>query len=152
LRVSLGTFEHFSHTHSLTLSLSLTLVRASSSTHRFILACYRGRNKLLADKAYELYNAEIADTHLKIFTPETIRDVRKAEIPLWIERFGGHGVVKVPYSNAGQGVYTITNEHELADFMAESFDYDQFIVQSLIGNFNWRYALAPLVVVVVVPR
>jgi len=48
-------------------------------------------------------------------------------------------VVKVPYSNAGQGVYTITSEKELEDFLAEEKDhnYDKFIVQSLIGNSKW---------------
>ena len=55
---------------------------------------------------------------------------------------GGHAVVKVPYSNAGQGVYTIVNEEELAKFMALEFDYDLFIVQSLIGNYNWTSTTA----------
>lgn len=50
---------------------------------------------------------------------------------------GGHAVIKVPYSNAGQGVYTIVTEDELDKFMELDFDYDLFIVQSLIGNSNW---------------
>ena len=50
---------------------------------------------------------------------------------------GGFAVVKVPYSNAGQGVFTIVNEIELENFMKLDFDYDKFIVQSLIGNYNW---------------
>ena len=49
----------------------------------------------------------------------------------------GQAVVKVPYSNAGQGVYTITNQQELDAFMATPIDYERFIVQSLIGNYNW---------------
>merc|ERR1712188_187461 len=104
-----------------------------------VVSCLSGgRNKLMADKAYEFFNAELASSNLAIHMPETIRDVRKAEIPLWIERFGGNAVVKVPYSNAGQGVYTITNEKEMAEFMAdESHPYEQYIVQSLIGNYNW---------------
>lgn len=96
-----------------------------------------GRNKLLADKAYEFFNSEIVDSGLKIRTPETVRDVSKIEIPLWVQKFGGYAVVKVPYSNAGQGVFTITCEDELAKFMEMDFDYDQFIVQSLIGHYNW---------------
>lgn len=103
-----------------------------------IMVCLAGgRNKLVASKAYELYNSEIYESGLKINFPKTIRDVSKAEIPLWIEHFGGHGVIKIPYSNAGQGVYTITSEKELKDFMALDFDYDRFIVQSLIGHYAW---------------
>jgi hypothetical protein len=49
----------------------------------------------------------------------------------------GHAVVKVPYSNAGQGVYTITNKEELTKFMDTNHFYDKFIVQSLVGNASW---------------
>lgn len=105
-----------------------------------IISCLAGgRNKLLAKKAYDLYNAEIAPQNMSIMMPETITDLSREEIPLWIERFGGFGVIKVPYGNCGQGVYTITNQKELDAFMEESADdnYDQYIVQSLIGNYNW---------------
>jgi len=96
-----------------------------------------GRNKLLANKAYEIYNASLAGSGLKINMPETIKDVNKLEIPLWVQKFGGKAVVKTPYSNAGQGVFTITNEKELEKFMANDYPYDQFIVQSLIGHYEW---------------
>lgn len=96
-----------------------------------------GRNKLVASKAYELFNSEIATSGLKINFPETIKGVSKLEVPLWVARFGGKAVVKVPYSNAGQGVFTITNQEELAGFMDNDFSYDQFIVQSLIGHYKW---------------
>lgn len=96
-----------------------------------------GRNKLLANKAYELYNSELGDSGLKIQVPETIKDVSKLEIPLWIQRFGGKAVIKNPYSNAGQGVWTITSELELDQFMEGEYPYDQFIVQSLIGHYEW---------------
>ena len=104
-----------------------------------IISCLAGgRNKLLAKKAYDLYNAEIEQQNLSIMTPETITDLSKEEIPLWIEKFGGFGVIKVPYGNCGQGVYTITSQEELDEFMAQTDDnYDQYIVQSLIGNYNW---------------
>jgi hypothetical protein len=46
-------------------------------------------------------------------------------------------VVKVPYSNAGMGVYTIVMKRELDAFMRIEFEYNKFIVQSLIGNFHW---------------
>ncbi len=96
-----------------------------------------GRNKLLASKAYELYNSEIRDSGLMIHVPNTIRDVTKLEIPLWVERFGGYAVIKDPYSNAGQGVYTITSQKELDAFLKEEHTYNQFIVQSLVGDYHW---------------
>ena len=103
-----------------------------------IVACLAGgRNKMVAAKAYDLFNAELQPDGLKINTPETIWDVRKNEIPLWVKKMGGHAVIKVPYSNAGQGVYTIVTQAELDQFMEQEFHYDLFIVQSLIGNYNW---------------
>ncbi len=103
-----------------------------------IIACLAGgRNKMVAAKAYDIYNTELQGFGLRINTPETIWDVSKAEIPLWVMKMGGQAVVKIPYSNAGQGVYTITNESELEAFMGLEIEYERFIVQSLIGNYNW---------------
>jgi len=103
-----------------------------------IVACLAGgRNKMVAAKAYDFFNGELNGSGLKINAPETIRDVAKNEIPLWIARWGGQAVVKIPYSNAGQGVYTITNARELEAFMATDIHYDRYIVQSLIGNYQW---------------
>lgn len=96
-----------------------------------------GRNKMLAAKAYDLQNAALASTGLQIRTPETIWDVSKQEIPLWVSRMGGVAVIKNPYSNAGQGVWTITNLDELDAFMARDYQYDRLIVQGLIGNAGW---------------
>ena len=58
-------------------------------------------------KAYDIYNSTMEGTGLNINVPETIWDVSKTEIPLWVHKMGGHAVVKVPYSNAGQGVYLV---------------------------------------------
>ncbi|MEM8527477.1 MAG: hypothetical protein AAGG68_22745 [Bacteroidota bacterium] len=103
-----------------------------------IIACLAGgRNKMVAAKAYDIFNSELQPHGLKINIPETIWDVQKNEIPLWVKKMGGHAVIKVPYSNAGQGVYTIVTQAELDQFMELEFDYDLFIVQSLIGNYNW---------------
>ncbi|KAI3653370.1 hypothetical protein MP228_001317 [Amoeboaphelidium protococcarum] len=105
-----------------------------------IVSCLAGgRNKMMAARAYEFYNAELQSegTGLQIRIPETIRKVTKSEIPLWVETMGNHAVVKNPYSNAGQGVYTITNKQELDKFMSEEHHYDKFIVQSLVGNASW---------------
>jgi hypothetical protein len=103
-----------------------------------VVACLAGgRNKLVASKAYDFFNARMSEKGLTIQMPETIWDVGRAEIPLWLERMGGIGVVKNPYSNAGQGVYTITNTEELDAFMETEQRYDRFIVQALIGNSGW---------------
>lgn len=103
-----------------------------------IVACLAGgRNKMVAAKAYDFFNGELDGSGLRIHAPETIRDVAKNEIPLWVARWGGQAVVKIPYSNAGQGVFTITNEAELDAFMATEGHYDRYIVQSLIGNYAW---------------
>jgi hypothetical protein len=96
-----------------------------------------GRNKLVAMKAYDIYNAELEGSGLQIRTPHTIGDVTKEQVPLWVQRFGGHAVVKVPYSNAGQGVFTIVNQRELDRFMEMDDPYDRYVVQSLIGNYVW---------------
>lgn len=103
-----------------------------------IVACLAGgRNKMVAAKAYDIYNAELLGYGLKINTPETIWDISKNEIPLWVKKMGGQAVIKIPYSNAGQGVFTIINERELDAFMEKDIDYERYIVQSLIGNYNW---------------
>ncbi|MEZ4988254.1 MAG: hypothetical protein R2795_25040 [Saprospiraceae bacterium] len=47
-----------------------------------VLACLAGgRNKMVAAKAYDIFNAEIEEYGLKINTPETIWDVSKSEVP-----------------------------------------------------------------------
>ena len=113
-------------------------VTSKTLIYNSTLVCLSGgRNKLLANKAYEIYNTELMNSGLKISMPETIKDVSKLEIPLWVKKFGGKAVIKDPYSNAGQGVYTITSEKELEEFLAGEYTYDQFIVQSLVGHYNW---------------
>jgi hypothetical protein len=103
-----------------------------------IICCLAGgRNKLLAAKAYDFMNAELANSGLKLQVPHTIRDVEKTVVPIWVSTMGGFAVVKNPYSNAGQGVWTITNQDELDNFMKQETGYDQYIVQSLIGNSSW---------------
>ena len=103
-----------------------------------IVACLAGgRNKMVAAKAYDIYNTEINEYGLSIKTPETIWDVSKEEIPLWVKKMGGQAVIKIPYSNAGQGVFTVVNEQELERFMAKDIEYERYIVQSLIGNYLW---------------
>lgn len=113
-------------------------IKSKTKIFNPVIACLAGgRNKAVAAKAYDIFNADLAGTGLAINIPETIWDVSKNEIPLWVKKMGGQAVIKIPYSNAGQGVYTIVNSHELKQFMELDFEYESFIVQSLIGNYNW---------------
>lgn len=103
-----------------------------------VLVCLAGgRNKMLAAKAYDFHNGRLRGSGLQIAAPETIWDVDVDQVPAWVERLGGLAVVKVPYSNAGQGVFTITDADELAAFMASEHRYDRVIVQALVGNAGW---------------
>lgn len=102
------------------------------------LACLAGgRNKAMAAKAYDFLNAELHMDNLAVRVPETIWDISLEEVPMWVERMGGVAVVKNPYSNAGQGVFTITSPEELDAFMNLEHPYKKFIVQALIGNSTW---------------
>jgi len=106
-----------------------------------IISCLAGgRNKLVASKAYDFKNGELSSHGLTIRLPETTTDVALAEIPLYVRSMGYIAVIKVPYSNAGQGVFTITSKKDLDEFLEwakENSAYDQFIVQALVGNSTW---------------
>ncbi|KAJ3096302.1 hypothetical protein HDU97_006032 [Phlyctochytrium planicorne] len=116
-------------------------INAKTLVLNSIVSCLAGgRNKMMAARAYDFLNAELDGSGLAVRMPETIRNVTKSEIPLWLDSMGGHAVLKVPYSNAGQGVYTITNKEELKQFMEKDHHYDKFIVQSLVGNASWSSA------------
>ena len=105
-----------------------------------IVACLAGgRNKLLASHAYNMFNEKYRKHGIEIRTPDTITNVQKEDIPTCIKRLGGMGVIKIPYLNAGQGIYTIANESELNRFMniVPPSSYRSYIVQSLIGHREW---------------
>jgi hypothetical protein len=105
-----------------------------------LLPCLAGgRNKMLAARAYSALNDRLAaaSTPLRLLTPHTLGDISKERVPELVAAMGGCAVVKVPYGNAGQGVYTITCASELAAFMAETHGYDKFIVQQLVGGRLW---------------
>ncbi|MBI2568817.1 MAG: hypothetical protein HYV63_17495 [Candidatus Schekmanbacteria bacterium] len=113
-------------------------VLVRSALFNQILVCLAGgRNKMLAAKAYDFFNAELRAARLAIRAPETIWDLSRDEVPLWVDRMGGCAVVKEPYANAGQGVFTITSPAELEVFMTAHHRYTRFIVQALIGNVRW---------------
>lgn len=104
-----------------------------------VAACLSGgRNKSLADRAYADFNAEHENVGLKISIPRTWRNVPLAQIPWHVRRLGGRAVIKNPYSNAGQGVWTVVGPEELRHFLALSHDHDKFLVQELVGDAAWE--------------
>jgi hypothetical protein len=106
-----------------------------------ILGCLAGgRNKLVAAKAYDNMSIELDALGLpRIRTPLTVRDVQFGDVRRWVKKLGNHACIKVPYSNGGQGVYTITSEEELMEFeeAEKNNPYTLFIIQSLIANSSW---------------
>ena len=105
-----------------------------------IVACLAGgRNKMLASHAYQLFNEKYAKHGIQIRVPETIINVHREDIPSCIKKLGGMGVIKVPYLNSGQGIFTVVNDKELNKFMTmvPVSSYHSYIVQSLIGHHSW---------------
>ncbi len=103
-----------------------------------IIACLAGgRNKIMAAHAYQMLNHELEQSGLSIRIPTTKLNITKNEIPAYVQKMGGHAVIKEPYGNCGVGVYTITNQRELNEFMNMSHHYDKFIIQSLVGHSSW---------------
>jgi hypothetical protein len=108
-----------------------------------IISCLAGgRNKIMAAYAYKQFNLEQSklNSGLSIRLPHSVINVNKKDIPALLvndSKLDGKAVVKVPYSNCGQGVYTIINKSELDEFMNINHKYDKFIVQSLIGDYTW---------------
>lgn len=99
-----------------------------------VIACLAGgRNKLMAHKAYQRFNESLAASGLQIHTPATACDVSAAEVPDRVAEFGGQAVIKVPYSNAGQGIYIVTCDADLGRFLSLPHRYDLFIVQRLVA-------------------
>lgn len=120
----------------------MPVVPATALLNSLLPCLAGGRNKMLAARAYDALNARLAreGNALRLLTPATVGDVRKSDVPGLVARMGGCAVVKVPYGNAGQGVYTITSPAELDTFMGERHGYDKFIVQQLVGGRRWGAA------------
>lgn len=102
-----------------------------------IEACLAGgRNKTTAFYAYQDFNARFEGKGLRIQIPTTITDVVYGQLEECYEKLHGQMVVKVPDSNAGQGVYTITSERELRKvlgLLSPEAD-DKYLVQELIRS------------------
>ncbi len=107
-----------------------------------ILACLAGgRNKAMAFTAYHQMNEKLLanDAGFSINMPKTFNNIEMKDIPGKIKELGGLAVVKVPYSNAGQGVYVISSDDDLKAFQKdqEGGSYQKYIVQELIGPAGW---------------
>ncbi|MCH7399384.1 hypothetical protein MM236_15385 [Belliella sp. DSM 107340] len=108
-----------------------------------IEACLAGgRNKEVASAAYDRFNEEFKDKGISIFTPDTYRKVKYSELDHHFDLLGGSMVIKVPDSNAGQGVYTVVNKNELEHAKSEIDPNDDYLVQQLIHS-NYSKGLDP---------
>ncbi|KRZ93196.1 Chromosome transmission fidelity protein 18 -like protein [Trichinella sp. T8] len=109
-----------------------------------VIACVAGgRNKLVAAKAYQRFNELHQASGLKIHVPYTVTDVTLEGIQEYAVKMNHQLVVKVPYSNCGVGVFTITCEAELQRFMETAHTYDKYIVQGIISHPAWRKSGCP---------
>ncbi|KRY82015.1 Chromosome transmission fidelity protein 18 -like protein [Trichinella pseudospiralis] len=109
-----------------------------------VIACVAGgRNKLVAAKAYQRFNELHQASGLKIHVPYTVTDVTLEGIQEYAVKMNHQLVVKVPYSNCGVGVFTITCEDELQRFMETAHTYDKYIVQGIISHPAWRKSGCP---------
>jgi hypothetical protein len=108
-----------------------------------IEACLAGgRNKEVASRAYDEFNEQFTQRGIQIFTPETYRNVSYQDLPHYFEKLGGSMVIKVPDSNAGQGVYTIISKKELDEALGKISAKDRYLVQQLIHS-NYSKGLDP---------
>lgn len=108
-----------------------------------IEACLAGgRNKEVASRAYDVFNAEFEESGINIFTPKTFTNVSYNELKKYYQILGGSMVIKVPDSNAGQGVYTVVSEEELDYAFSQLDKNDLYIVQQLIHS-NYSKGLDP---------
>ncbi|EOZ93546.1 hypothetical protein A33Q_3498 [Indibacter alkaliphilus LW1] len=108
-----------------------------------IEACLAGgRNKEVASSAYDIFNEKFKDKGISIFTPKTFTKVPYEELRKYFGILGGSMVIKVPDSNAGQGVYTVVNEEELEFALSEISKSDLYLVQQLIHS-NYSDGLDP---------
>ncbi|PVH25569.1 ATP-grasp domain-containing protein [Sphingobacterium corticibacter] len=108
-----------------------------------IEACLAGgRNKSAAYKAYADFNQEFKKDGLEIYVPKTFLDVSLGELASYYDQLEGSMVIKVPDSNAGQGVYTVTSQAEFDKaYQALSANPDdKYLIQELIfSNANEKF-------------
>ncbi|WMJ74672.1 hypothetical protein RCC89_16080 [Cytophagaceae bacterium ABcell3] len=93
-----------------------------------------GRNKEMAEKAYLKFNEVNDPLGLQILTPATFLNVEYSQLQEYYQMLDKAMVIKVPTSNAGQGVMTVTNDNEFLDALnrLKSFQDNNLIVQQLV--------------------
>ncbi|MGY6562814.1 MAG: hypothetical protein ACXITV_11990 [Luteibaculaceae bacterium] len=105
-----------------------------------IEACLAGgRNKTKAFEAYKTFNTDFQKNNININCPETFVNLAVEDLKNIYHKLNGQMVVKVPDSNAGQGVYTITSQKELDKTLVALKDIkgNSLLAQELIlSNFN----------------
>lgn len=106
-----------------------------------IIACLAGgRNKITAAYAYDKFNEKHADVGLKMSYPMTKINVAYSDLRESVEDMGYKCVIKIPYSNAGQGVFVINSKKDMTKFEAKiselemDFKNCKFLLQALLGH------------------
>lgn len=110
-------------------------VKTQTFIYNPVIACLAGgRNKLIANKAYDNFNDEFSNTGIKIHKPLTLTDIDLKDIAEHVRNMNYCSVIKIPYSNSGQEVFIIRCEKDLNDFLREvnNFTYKKCIIQELI--------------------
>lgn len=109
-----------------------------------IEACLAGgRNKSTAFQAYQDFNRKFEKDGLVINIPQTFLDVPLEELAVYYKKLGNNMVIKVPDSNAGQGVYTVTSQREFdrAYEALSKYPGDTYLIQELIfSNADKKFA------------
>ncbi|SFW53950.1 hypothetical protein SAMN02927921_02186 [Sinomicrobium oceani] len=100
-----------------------------------IEACLAGgRNKTEAYMAYQKFNDKFRASGLEIHTPHTYLEVEHKDLFHYFEKLGRSMVIKVPDSNAGQGVYTVTSQEEMETVYEtlKAYQPEKYLIQQLI--------------------
>jgi hypothetical protein len=113
--------------------------RAKTTTFVFnpIEVCLSGgRNKLMANRAYRNFNGIFGAQGLAINYPHTVSYPDKESLEKKIKETGYRGVIKIPYLNKGQGVFTICGSGDWQRYLrctSDSLTKD-YLFQNLLGN------------------
>lgn len=106
-----------------------------------IIACLAGgRNKITAAYAYEKFNKKHSDVGLKMNFPLTRINVAYSDLRESVKAMGYKCVIKIPYSNAGQGVFVIHSKKDMTKFEAKIMEFQmnledcKFLLQALLGH------------------
>jgi len=101
-----------------------------------VIACLAGgRNKHLANLAYERFNERWKGRGFSINAPSTVGDLARDDVAAAVAAFGGQAVIKTPYGHAGDGIFPVVREEGLAQWrLANESGSGRYVVQRLIGE------------------